>query len=176
MNSSQLGSPSASSLQPRSRALRSALHRHLVVLGLALASLACGAANSGTSSTPVVEGQPVVEVFVTDWCPYCQRLEAFLKENKVAYQRKNIEQSAEFRAQHAELGGGGIPVTRINGREVIRGFRPEAIAEAIGLKSKPSGVQSSAAERIRPSASLSPSRNASAASCLLSPMSVTRTS
>jgi glutaredoxin len=167
-------SPLASSA-PRPRASWSALQRHLLVLGLALASLGCGAANSETS-TLVAEGQPVVEVFVTDWCPYCQRLEAFLKQNKVAYQRKNIEQSAEFRAQHAELGGGGIPVTRINGNQVIRGFRPDAIAEAIGLKTKSSELQSSEAERIRPSTSRSPSRNASAASCLLSPMSVTRTS
>lgn len=173
-----LSAPSARVFRaPVSRAPGRALHR-LAVLGVALLALACGAANSETR--PIASGsQPVVEVFVTDWCPYCQRLEAFLKQNKVVYQRKNIEQSAEFRAEHEALGGGGIPVTRINGSQVIRGFRPEAIAEAIGLKEEkePSGVQSSSATpRIRPSTSLSACRNASAASCLLSPMSVTRTS
>ena len=151
------------------------------VLCLVLAGLACGAANSETS-VAASRQQPLVEVFVTDWCPYCQKLEAFLKQNNVAYQRKNIEQSAEARAEHQALGGGGIPVTRINGREVIRGFKPDAIARAIGLGEpgqgapRQSSVQSSAAPRMRPSASLSPSRKASAASCLLSPMSVTRTS
>jgi glutaredoxin len=148
----------------------------VTVVALVLAGLACGAANSETS-VAASRQQALVEVFVTDWCPYCQRLEAFLKQNKVAYQRKNIEQSAEARAEHQALGGGGIPVTRINGREVIRGFKPDAIARAIGLdEPRPPKVQSSAAPRMRPSASLSPSRKASAASCLLSPMSVTRTS
>jgi hypothetical protein len=31
---------------------------------------------------PAAQELPRVEVFVTDWCPYCQRLEAFLKENQ----------------------------------------------------------------------------------------------
>jgi glutaredoxin len=155
--------------------------RLFTVLGVILTGLACGSANSETSLA-AAQQQPLVEVFVTDWCPYCQRLEAFLKENEVVYERKNIEQDAEARAEHQALGGGGIPLTRINGREVIRGFKPKEIARAIGLGEpkqdapKQSSVQSSSAPRMRPSASLSPSRKASAASCLLSPMSVTRTS
>jgi glutaredoxin len=134
----------SASFPHRSHTPWNALHRQLVVLVLALAGLACGAASSDTATptpTPTASAeQPLVEVFVTDWCPYCQRLEAFLQQNRVAYQRKNIEQSAQFRAEHEELGGGGIPVTRIGGREVIRGFRPDAIAEAIGLdKDRPAG-------------------------------------
>jgi glutaredoxin len=131
-----------------------ALHRHVVALAVALVGLACEAV-SGETPVAAAQQQAVVEVFVTDWCPYCQRLEAFLKENKVAYQRKNIEQNAQFRAEHDELGGGGIPVTRINGRQVIRGFQPEAIGKALGLRAKmpTPPVQSSAALRMRPSTS-----------------------
>ena len=169
----QNAQPASTSTSTRSHP-RAALHR-FAALALALAGLACGAANS---ETPVAapKQQAHVEVFVTDWCPYCSRLEAFLKQNQVAYQRKNIEQSAQFAAEHKALGGGGIPVTRIDGRDVIRGFKPEAIARALGLKAKPPRSQSSEAPRSRPSASLSAERKASAASCLLSPMSVTRTS
>jgi mycoredoxin len=105
--------------------------RHASLLGIALFALACG---SASSETPLAsDGAAVVEVFVTDWCPYCRRLEAFLQENQISYERKNIEQSAEAAAEHEELGGGGIPVTRINGTEVIRGFRPKEIAAALGL-------------------------------------------
>ena len=130
----------SASFPHRARTPWGALHRQLVVLVLALAGLACGEASSDT--TVAAAEQPLVEVFVTDWCPYCQRLEAFLKQNRIAYQRKNIEQSAQFRAEHEELGGGGIPVTRIGGRQVIRGFRPDAIADAIGLKDRPTGPSS----------------------------------
>jgi glutaredoxin len=130
-----------------------ALRSHLAVLAVALAALGCESA----SSEPTVEmaaQEAVVEVFVTDWCPYCQRLEAFLKKNQVAYQRKNIEQSAEFRAQHQALGESGIPVTRINGREVIVGFKPEAIADALlRAKAPEPPAQSSTELRMRPSTS-----------------------
>ena len=89
----------------------------------------------------VASGQPAaaqdlprVEVFLTDWCPYCQKLEAFLNANQIPYERKNIEQEASFRSEHAELGGGGIPVTRIGGSQVVRGFRPVEIARALGIE------------------------------------------
>jgi glutaredoxin len=82
---------------------------------------------------PAAQELPRVEVFVTDWCPYCQRLEAFLKENQILYERKNIEQQAGYRKEHEELGGGGIPVTRIGGTEIVRGFAPAKIAAALGI-------------------------------------------
>ena len=99
---------------------------------------ACDLMGGGTASTAPMAAAgrelPIVEVFVTDWCPYCQRLEAFLKDNEVPYLRKNIEENTDFRVEHAQLGGGGIPVTRIGGTEVIRGFRPDVIAQALDLE------------------------------------------
>jgi glutaredoxin len=79
---------------------------------------------------------PRVEVFVTDWCPYCQRLEAFLKENGVPYERKNIEAQESFRKEHAQLGGGGIPLTRIDGRQVVRGFSAETMGRVLGIDAR----------------------------------------
>ena len=74
---------------------------------------------------------PQIEVFVTAWCPYCQQLEAALKERNIPYKRYDIEKSAEGRKIHSSLGGGGIPVTRV-GSEVIRGFNLPAILRASG--------------------------------------------
>ncbi len=79
---------------------------------------------------------PRVEVFVTDWCPYCKRLEAFLQANGVPYERKNIEAQETFRREHAQLGGGGIPVTRIDGRQIVRGFSAETMGRVLGIDAR----------------------------------------
>jgi len=88
----------------------------------------------GAARPPAARKLPRVEVYVTDWCPYCQKLEAFLKQNRIPYVRKNIEQDAGFEREHDALGGGGIPLTRIGGERVIRGFQPELIARELGLE------------------------------------------
>ncbi len=72
-----------------------------------------------------------VEVFVTDWCPYCRSLEAFLKAEKITYVRHDIEKSAKGRMMYEELGGGGIPLTRI-GTKVFHGFDESGIRSALG--------------------------------------------
>lgn len=74
-----------------------------------------------------------VQVFVTDWCPYCKKLEAFLKSNKVAYTRYNIERDRKAAQMHQQLGGGGVPVVKI-GDQVFHGFDQNQIAAALKLK------------------------------------------
>lgn len=64
-----------------------------------------------------------VTIFVTSWCPFCKKLEAYLKEHHVRYERFDIEESAEGQRRHQALGGGGVPVVQI-GSTVIRGFDP----------------------------------------------------
>ena len=73
-----------------------------------------------------------VEVFVTDWCPYCRKLEAFLKQNKVSYTRYNIDSSKKGAQLHKQLGGGGVPVTKI-GSQVFHGFDQAGISSALKL-------------------------------------------
>ena len=73
-----------------------------------------------------------VEVFVTDWCPYCKKLEAFLKAKKVQYTRYNIERDKKGAKLHAQLGGGGVPVLRV-GSQVIHGFDQAQVASALRL-------------------------------------------
>lgn len=113
--------------------------RSIQILALVSLACACGAATGESppretaETAPVAAEAPLVEVFVTDWCPYCRRLEAFLQDEDVPYVRKNIEEDPTARAEHAELGGGGIPVTRIGGDQVVRGFRPEVIAQLLDL-------------------------------------------
>ena len=75
--------------------------------------------------------QPRVEVFVTSWCPYCQLLEQFLKSNNIPYVRQDIERNPAARRMHEQLGGGSIPVTRVDGSTIIRGFNPPSILAAL---------------------------------------------
>lgn len=72
-----------------------------------------------------------VEIFVTSWCPYCQALERYLKSNQIPYMRQDIEKSETAKRIHQQLGGGGVPVIRIDGTTVIHGFDPGAIDEAL---------------------------------------------
>jgi glutaredoxin len=75
-----------------------------------------------------------VEVFVTSWCQYCRKLEAFLKENQIRYTRYDVEADAKGAAIFQKLGGTGIPVTRV-GSVVIHGYDPGRIVAALKKRS-----------------------------------------
>lgn len=140
--------------------MKTARGRDLLLLGLLLLGAVCGApssqaaparAGSGPDTVEEVRGAsrqgraagaraqgqrefPRVEVYLTDWCPYCRKLEAFLKQNRVPYVRKNIEASDQFSREYERLGGGGIPLTRIGGRQIVSGLQLDVIASELGLK------------------------------------------
>jgi len=71
-----------------------------------------------------------VEIFVTEWCPYCRKLEAFLKKNRIKYTKYDVEKSALGKQKFAKIGGSGIPVTKVGDR-IIRGYDPERILQLI---------------------------------------------
>ena len=63
-----------------------------------------------------------IEIFVTSWCPYCKKLEQFLKDHRINYIRHDIESDKRAKATLATFGGGGVPLTLIDSKRVIRGF------------------------------------------------------
>ena len=71
-----------------------------------------------------------VEIFVTSWCPYCRKLESFLKTNGIEYTRYDVENDEAGSQLFSELGGEGVPVTRV-GHRVIHGYDPESIVAAL---------------------------------------------
>ena len=73
---------------------------------------------------------PRVEIFVTSWCPYCRRLESFLKQSRIDYTRYDVEADAKGAQIFEELGGTGVPVARV-GKKVIYGSDPERIIAAL---------------------------------------------
>lgn len=90
------------------------------------------------ATPPSEEPQPPVkpqqaegmEVYVTSWCPYCKKLEAFLKEKGISYTRYDIEKDANANREFNKLGGSGVPLTKI-GSHLVRGYNPDAILKLI---------------------------------------------
>ncbi|HSY97661.1 MAG TPA: glutaredoxin 3 [Steroidobacteraceae bacterium] len=43
--------------------------------------------------------QAVVTVYVSDWCPYCERAKGLLSQKKVAFSEINVEDEPKFREE-----------------------------------------------------------------------------
>jgi glutaredoxin 3 len=43
--------------------------------------------------------QPVVTVYVSDWCPYCQRAKSLLQKKQVVFGEINVDDDENFRAE-----------------------------------------------------------------------------
>lgn len=75
-----------------------------------------------------------VELYVTDWCGYCQKAEAFLKSHNIPYTRYNVEEDSAANARKYQLGGGrGVPFALIDGHPVS-GFSQPVYEQLLGLR------------------------------------------
>ncbi len=43
--------------------------------------------------------QPVVTLYVSDWCPYCQRAKGLLAQKNIAFNEINVEEQPKFREE-----------------------------------------------------------------------------
>jgi glutaredoxin 3 len=43
--------------------------------------------------------QPVVTLYVSDWCPYCQRAKNLLTQKQVIFDEVNVDDDARFREE-----------------------------------------------------------------------------
>jgi glutaredoxin 3 len=43
--------------------------------------------------------QPAVTVYVSDWCPYCQRAKGLLSQKNVAFNEVNVEDEPKLREE-----------------------------------------------------------------------------
>ncbi len=41
--------------------------------------------------------RPAVTLYVSDWCPYCQRAKGLLTQKNIAFSEINVEQDVKFR-------------------------------------------------------------------------------
>ena len=71
-----------------------------------------------------------VDIFVTSWCPYCRKLEGFLKQSGIDYTRHDVEKDRGSAQEFESFGGEGVPVTRV-GETIVRGYAPQEILAAL---------------------------------------------
>jgi glutaredoxin 3 len=43
--------------------------------------------------------QPVVTLYVSDWCPYCRRAKGLLTEKQLVFNEINVDDDAKFREE-----------------------------------------------------------------------------
>ena len=74
-----------------------------------------------------------VIVYGADWCGDCRRSEALLKALKVDYEKKDVEQSAEFTEEARNISGRtNIPVILFpDGKYLVEPSDPELHAELV---------------------------------------------
>jgi glutaredoxin len=73
---------------------------------------------------------PVVTMFTTRWCGYCQQMREYFATEKIVYTELDIEYDADAKAWHKQLGGQGVPVILV-GSVVIHGYSPERVRAAL---------------------------------------------
>jgi len=49
--------------------------------------------------------QPEVTLYVSDWCPYCQRAKSLLTSKHVAFKEINVEEEPRFREEMVTRSG-----------------------------------------------------------------------
>ena len=78
--------------------------------------------------------QHKVEIYTTDWCPYCKSAVNFLKANNIPFTEYDIEKdsSALRRKNHLDSRP-GVPFAIVDGKE-IHGYNPLAYKDALGMK------------------------------------------
>ncbi len=74
-----------------------------------------------------------VIVYGADWCGDCRRSEALLKALKVDFEKKDVEQSAEFTEEARSISGRtNIPVILFaDGKYLVEPSDPELHAELV---------------------------------------------
>lgn len=60
-----------------------------------------------------------IVVYSSDTCSYCNMLKDFLNKKGVSYQEKNVSSDQQARKELMRMGHMGVPVTIINGEEIV---------------------------------------------------------
>lgn len=71
-----------------------------------------------------------VKLYMTSWCPYCQRMIQYFKDNNIDYVAYDIEKDKKAQDEFRNYGGTGIPLVVV-GKTVISGFDPEKVKAAL---------------------------------------------
>ena len=116
--------------------MKTMLFAILVAVLFGTQGLCFGDTRELSSQKVIVEEKPSVkvEIFTTEWCPYCKEAIKFLKANNIQYVAYDIEKDNEAAERKRTLSDRkGVPFAIINGKKYY-GFSEETYAEALGIK------------------------------------------
>lgn len=74
-----------------------------------------------------------VTVYTSTGCVYCARLKEWLGERNIAFEEKNVTENPAYMDELTDRGIFTSPVAIIGDTPVV-GFRPNKMAEVLGLK------------------------------------------
>lgn len=75
---------------------------------------------------------PKVELYVTSWCPYCKKAEAFFRSQGIPFTVYDVEKDSRAARRKNELDSrNGVPFAVINGQK-IHGYSEAAYRQALG--------------------------------------------
>lgn len=74
-----------------------------------------------------------VVVYGAEWCPWCHKVQDFLKENKIEFEYKDVDQGENGKECLEKSGQGGVPVTLVDD-EVIVGFDVPKLKAALKIE------------------------------------------
>ena len=89
----------------------------------------------GLSCQVALAAEKTVQLLVASWCVRCKDMEELLKQQKVIYQRYDVETDQKGRELYGSLGGGGVPIL-IAGNKLIRGYDRLQVLEMIDSMNK----------------------------------------
>ncbi|NOS88574.1 MAG: glutaredoxin family protein [Methylococcaceae bacterium] len=81
---------------------------------------------------PAAPGSYNVVLYSTTWCGYCAKMRSYFADHHIRYRDVDVERSEEGIRAYADLGGNGVPIVVI-GKQVIYGYAPEQVDEALAL-------------------------------------------
>jgi glutaredoxin len=108
----------------------------IAVIFIAIQGFSFAAANSGTDAVILLAAQdaPKVELYITDWCPYCRHAVKFFESRGIPYTVYDIEKDKEAARRKNELDNRrGVPFAVINGKR-IHGYSAEMYQRALDGK------------------------------------------
>jgi glutaredoxin-like YruB-family protein len=74
-----------------------------------------------------------VVVYTAEWCPWCHNVTDFLKQNKIPFEAKNVDDAKNAQEAMKKSGQAGIPVTDVDGQIVV-GFDTAKLKALLKIK------------------------------------------
>jgi glutaredoxin len=106
---------------------------------VALAAIVAAACSATPTEPAPIEPAPIgvemrkvpVAMYMTDWCPYCDRARDWLREGGYSFVEHDVERDERAAAVLIALNPrGSVPMFDVDGRIVI-GFEPDVLQAAI---------------------------------------------